>query len=43
MRYIPSAIASAMLAGILLHFGLDLFVVMAREWLIPLIMLPLPG
>lgn len=39
MRYIPSAIASAMLAGILLRFGLDLFVVMEREWLIPLVML----
>ncbi|MGO2393568.1 MAG: benzoate/H(+) symporter BenE family transporter [Halomonas sp.] len=39
MRYIPSAIASAMLAGILLRFGLDLFVVMEREWLIPLLML----
>ncbi|MGO2242419.1 MAG: benzoate/H(+) symporter BenE family transporter [Halomonas sp.] len=39
MRYIPSAIASAMLAGILLRFGLDLFVIMEREWLIPLVML----
>lgn len=39
MRYIPSAIASAMLAGILLRFGLELFVVMESQWLMPLTML----
>ena len=39
MRHIPSAIASAMLAGILLRFGLELFNVMERQWLLPLAML----
>lgn len=39
MRYIPSAIASAMLAGILLRFGLELFNVMETQWLLPLAML----
>lgn len=39
MRYIPSAIASAMLAGILLRFGLELFNVMESQWLLPLVML----
>ncbi|GGC83017.1 benzoate/H(+) symporter BenE family transporter [Vreelandella lutescens] len=39
MRHIPSAIASAMLAGILLRFGLDLFNVMEHQWLLPLTML----
>lgn len=39
MRYIPSAIASAMLAGILLRFGLELFVVMESQWVMPLLML----
>ncbi|XKG87132.1 benzoate/H(+) symporter BenE family transporter [Vreelandella venusta] len=39
MRHIPSAIASAMLAGILLRFGLELFNVMERQWLLPLSML----
>lgn len=39
MHYIPSAIASAMLAGILLRFGLELFVVMETQWLMPLVML----
>lgn len=39
MRYIPSSIASAMLAGILLRFGLELFVVMESQWLMPLTML----
>ena len=39
MRYIPSAIASAMLAGILLRFGLELFVVMESQWIMPLLML----
>ncbi|AIA76404.1 membrane protein [Halomonas campaniensis] len=39
MRYIPSAIASALLAGILLRFGLELFNVMESQWLLPLAML----
>ncbi|MBR9924444.1 MAG: benzoate/H(+) symporter BenE family transporter [Gammaproteobacteria bacterium] len=39
MRYIPSAIASALLAGILLRFGLELFNVMESQWLLPLSML----
>ena len=39
MRHIPSAIASAMLAGILLRFGLELFVVMENQWLMPFTML----
>lgn len=39
MRYIPSSIASAMLAGILLRFGLELFVVMESQWFMPLTML----
>nr|WP_301011639.1 benzoate/H(+) symporter BenE family transporter [Halomonas sp.] len=39
MRHIPSAIASAMLAGILLRFGLELFNVMEHQWLLPLVML----
>ncbi|RUR36544.1 benzoate/H(+) symporter BenE family transporter [Vreelandella populi] len=39
MRYIPSAIAAAMLAGILLRFGLELFEVMESQWLLPLVML----
>lgn len=39
MRYIPSAIAAAMLAGILLRFGLGLFNVIETQWLIPLVML----
>ncbi len=39
MRHIPSAIASAMLAGILLRFGLELFNVMERQWLLPMVML----
>ncbi|MFC7367735.1 benzoate/H(+) symporter BenE family transporter [Vreelandella zhaodongensis] len=39
MRYIPSAIASALLAGILLRFGLALFSEMENQWLLPLTML----
>ena len=39
MCHIPSPIASAMLAGILLRFGLELFNVMERQWLLPLAML----
>ncbi|WP_030072608.1 MULTISPECIES: benzoate/H(+) symporter BenE family transporter [Halomonas] len=39
MRYIPSAIASALLAGILLRFGLELFNVMENQWRLPLAML----
>lgn len=39
MRYIPGAIAAAMLAGILLRFGLELFNVMESQWLMPLVML----
>lgn len=39
MRHIPSAIAAAMLAGILLRFGLELFEVMESQWLMPLVML----
>ncbi|WP_447528726.1 benzoate/H(+) symporter BenE family transporter [Vreelandella sp. TE19] len=39
MRHIPNAIAQALLAGILLRFGLELFSVMETEWLLPLIML----
>ncbi|MGO2147448.1 benzoate/H(+) symporter BenE family transporter, partial [Halomonas sp.] len=37
MRYIPGAIAAAMLAGILLRFGLGLFNVIETQWLIPLV------
>lgn len=39
MRHIPGAIASALLAGILLRFGLELFNVMESQWLLPLAML----
>ncbi|WP_447556332.1 benzoate/H(+) symporter BenE family transporter [Vreelandella sp. EE22] len=39
MRHIPNAIAQALLAGILLRFGLDLFNVMQTQWLLPLVML----
>lgn len=39
MRYIPSSIAAAMLAGILLRFGLNLFDAMESQWLLPLTML----
>ncbi|WP_226940099.1 benzoate/H(+) symporter BenE family transporter [Halomonas colorata] len=39
MRYIPGAIAAAMLAGILLRFGLELFNAMESQWLMPLVML----
>ncbi|WP_252108630.1 MULTISPECIES: benzoate/H(+) symporter BenE family transporter [unclassified Halomonas] len=39
MRHIPNAIAQALLAGILLRFGLELFSVMQHQWLLPLIML----
>ena len=39
MRYIPSAIAAALLAGILLRFGLALFSEMENQWLLPLTML----
>ncbi len=39
MRHIPGAIAAAMLAGILLRFGLELFGAMQTQWLMPLVML----
>ncbi|MBZ5486832.1 benzoate/H(+) symporter BenE family transporter [Halomonas aquamarina] len=39
MRHIPGAIAAAMLAGILLRFGLELFGAMESQWLMPLVML----
>ncbi|MCP1315026.1 MULTISPECIES: benzoate/H(+) symporter BenE family transporter [unclassified Halomonas] len=39
MRFIPAAIAQALLAGILLRFGLELFAVMQTQWLLPLAML----
>ncbi|TDX32231.1 benzoate membrane transport protein [Modicisalibacter xianhensis] len=38
MHRIPQAIASAMLAGVLLRFGLDIFVAMESRWLLPLSM-----
>ncbi|MCG7598210.1 benzoate/H(+) symporter BenE family transporter [Halomonas sp. McH1-25] len=38
MHRIPPAIASAMLAGVLLRFGLDVFVAMESRWLLPLSM-----
>ncbi|MCS2610730.1 benzoate/H(+) symporter BenE family transporter [Halomonas dongshanensis] len=39
MRFIPGAIAAAMLAGILLRFGLELFATLEQQWLLPLGML----
>ncbi|MFG6666425.1 benzoate/H(+) symporter BenE family transporter [Halomonas sp. HNIBRBA4712] len=39
MRHIPGAIAQALLAGILLRFGLELFGVMEQQWGLPLLML----
>ncbi|GHA89149.1 benzoate/H(+) symporter BenE family transporter [Modicisalibacter luteus] len=38
MHRIPQAIASAMLAGVLLRFGLDIFIAMESRWLLPLSM-----
>src|SRR5690606_40127861 len=33
MQYMPRHIAAAMLAGILIRFGMDLFVAMQTQWL----------
>src|SRR5690606_18096630 len=34
MQYMPRHIAAAMLAGILIRFGMDLFVAMQTQWLL---------
>lgn len=39
MRVIPPALAAAMLAGVLLRFGLGLFEQLQQQWLLPLAML----
>lgn len=39
MRYIPRALASAMLAGILLHFGINIFVAMQHQVSLVIVML----
>lgn len=39
MRHIPSSLASAMLAGILLNFGLEVFTQLEQHWLMPLALL----
>ncbi|CAH0992344.1 Inner membrane protein YdcO [Sinobacterium norvegicum] len=39
MRVIPTNLASAMLAGVLLQFGLNLFIAMQSQWLLVILML----
>jgi len=38
MHRIPLPLASGMLAGVLLRFGLDVFVTMSQQWALPLLM-----
>ncbi|PMR75207.1 benzoate/H(+) symporter BenE family transporter [Billgrantia endophytica] len=39
VKRIPPTLAAALLAGVLLRFGMDLFVALERQWLLPLAML----
>lgn len=43
MRHIPSSLASAMLAGILLKFGLNIFTQLEQHWVMPLVLLTVWG
>lgn len=38
MHRIPLPLASAMLAGVLLRLGMDVFVTMSQQWALPLLM-----
>ncbi|SDM59019.1 benzoate membrane transport protein [Franzmannia pantelleriensis] len=39
VKRIPASLAAALLAGVLLRFGMDLFVALEQQWLLPLAML----